>query len=102
MKQKQASVKDGYIPTVKELEENKKFIEKCLHYGIRVDTFSKDVVYSNDELVALNYINSGRDVPDDLAQRLLNTKESRQKNGLNTENIAKESDVKELFGIDLK
>ena len=102
MKQKQAKRSKGYIPSVNDIIENKRVVDMCNYYGIQIGVFSDNEIYSKDELIALKYINEGKELPSELANRLLNTREQRVKKHKNIAHNSTEKDVKDLFGIELK
>lgn len=102
MKQKQAKRSEGYIPSVNDIIENKRVVDMCNYYGIQIGVFSDNEIYSNDELVALKYINEGKELPSELADRLLSTREQRVKKQKNITHNSTEKDVADLFGIELK
>lgn len=77
MKQERLSVADGYVPTYEEIRENRKIIETCMYYGIRVGYFPNKFEMTKDELIGLDYIVNGKKLPEDLAKRLLETKHER-------------------------
>ena len=103
MKRKLANRQDGYVPTIHEIEENKRQHELCEYYGIRVGVFCDNFTYTKDELLGLRYISAGKEIPEKLAIRLLNTKEQRV--GNTKKDICHgttEKEVEELFGVTLK
>ena len=50
----------------------------------------------------LKYINEGKELPSELANRLLSTREQRVKKQKNITHNSTEKDVADLFGIELK
>lgn len=66
-----------YIPTQEDIEQYNRLHEIYRYYGIPVGVFSDGCIYTEDELDAMDLILQNKKLPDDLAQRLLATKDQR-------------------------
>ena len=79
MKQLKFKKEDTYIPTLEEMAENKRQIEICEYYGIRMGCFSEKVNggLTKDEIKALRFIMANKNIPKNIANRLLATKKER-------------------------
>lgn len=99
MKQKQLNSSERYIPTFEEIAENKRMIEICLHYGIRINYFADKDILTTDEIKALKLIMSNKNIPLDLANRLLETKSEREQQPTISMNQISEEEAFKLFGI---
>lgn len=97
MKQKRFRLEDSYKPTIEEIAENRRVIELYDYYGIRTGF---DVNYTKDEIKAMRFINKNKNLPKELAKRLLDTR--NEKISIIESSITStitEEEAFEMFGI---
>ncbi len=98
MKQQRCITKEEYKPTFEEVAENRKVLDICKYYGIRIGYFSEKSMLTRDEAIALNYIIRHKNIPTDLRKRLLSTKHERITETPPTSQITEE-EAFTLFGL---
>ncbi len=89
---------EEYKPTFEEVAENRKVLDICKYYGIRIGYFSEKSMLTRDEAIALNYIIRHKNIPTDLRKRLLSTKHERITETPPTSQITEE-EAFTLFGL---
>ena len=66
-----------YIPSTEDKEVTNRLTKRANHLGILVEIYSDGLPYTKDEEEALKYLRRDKDVPKELEERLLKTKEDR-------------------------
>lgn len=89
--------KNEYKPTKESIERSKKIHELCKLYGIPVGIFDGEKCYTEDEANALEYIINDKDIPSDLAERLLKEK----KNKVHSINNKNNTEIDDELDIDV-
>lgn len=72
-------IRNMYKPSDRDREKNRIFHNKCRYFGIKTGVFgdSRGLHYTEDELLAIQYLWAEKPLPKDLEERLLATKEER-------------------------
>ena len=78
MKQNRFKLQDMYKPTKQSLIEQNKRLEMYSYYGIPSGVFGDGIEYTDDEKLAIQLISENKHIPEDLENRLLESKHLRE------------------------